>query len=186
MKWTLFILILLFQSCQDNKKQINQNMPLIEQGDNPIEIIRANDTMIIIDSHFAIMPFGEKLVEPMLTKFVKPNHFLQKIPWTNENMMEIDTFILSTDKLDSIIFYKSSNLFSLNNASIKTDRYILDKNIKIGMSKSDFCKAFDINDCNNDTTSIVIVKDLEEYSIHSFSFDVGKELKHIELYHHID
>lgn len=188
MKWTFFLICLLsFSSCEYDMKKNRTHLKQTEQENNQIQIIHENnDTIIIIDNRFSNYPFGQNLTEEMLNDLVKPSHVIQKIPWANENLMEMDTFILSTNKIDSIIFYKSSNLFRLNSANIKTTAYTLDKNIQIGISKKRFYELFNISFSNNEGASTIIVKDLEDYSVHSFLFNINGMLENIELYHHID
>lgn len=127
----------------------------------------------IIDTQFAIKPFGKEITTKNVQAFFpKTTNVESKLVLNNHSGNE-DTLTSYWYNKSSISFLKTKEREFLTKASIDDYEIVIGKGIFVGMSLSDFFRKFKYT-ARVDNVSYVIVTDLSEYNYHTFFFENGK------------
>ncbi|TRO66817.1 hypothetical protein [Christiangramia sabulilitoris] len=179
-----FILILIFcsvgckETVQDtNLKSTNSSENTRSEFDKPNKNIPVTDTIIKDDLVY-------EWIEELLNKADHDEEF-SKIKKPVENRYNpdiIDTLINLNSQLDQIKIYSSDNSKILKSARIQNDNSDL-KNLKIGMSKSQFNKVLKENISSQ--IKSLIISNLEQTNIFEFQFQ-DQILTEINYYGYLD
>lgn len=137
---------------------------LAQEGNIEME----GDTLVIVHSEFVRDPFG--IGESPRAYFLKKGVPTKSVPRPNLHIQnQIDTLLLAQDDLNSFQIYKAEESEFMTEAEIKSEDYLVQSQLKVGMSKTDFKQLFGF-DAASELPGYIRVRDFEYMTWMDFNF----------------
>lgn len=145
---------------------------------NLISASYGQEAASIINEEFTNKPFGKILSVKMVKEVMPGNIKKEKLPVKNKFTGGFDTLLIFKTNDGELAFYKNPEKVFFYKANIFGKGIILAKGVKIGMSRDQFIRTFEIK--SSIRSDLFIIKNTNEFGNHKFHFKNDSLVK-IEL-----